>query len=208
MAMEHTELLKIDRPADVVWEWMSDARNVLSINFFHERGDWPERIDKAGMRVDLPHNFWGLHRERRGATIRSYRKYHISYGDYKLKDEPGVDTFPHNQSFTVIPVDDDSCIVMNQIKGVYVWPVPRFVREWAFRKFMPVILHDDLLVIAAAVGVGDPSKIKKPLGTLMWPFMVAFGSKFIKSSSRTKIVNDAKTFQPKTGSGTRRTTEV
>ena len=196
MAMKHTELLKIDKPADEVWEFMKDMRNVLSVNFFHERGDWPEPIEKAGMRVDLPHNFWGMAKEKRGATVRSYRKYHFSYGDYKLKETPGVDTFPHNQSFTVIPVDDKSCIVMDEIKGVYVWPVPKFIREWAFRKFMPVILHDDLLVIAAAVGAGDGKKIKKPLGTLMWPFMVAFGSKFIKSSGRTKIINDAKKFKP------------
>lgn len=200
MAMTHTELLRINKSADEVWEWMKDGRNVLSINFFHEYGDWPEPIEKAGMRVDLPHNFWGLHKERRGATVRTYEKYKFAYGDYKLKDTPGVDTFPHSQAFTVVPIDDKSCIVMDEIKGVYVWPVPKFVREWAFRKFMPVILKDDLLVIAAAVGAGDGKKIKKPLGTLMWPFMVAFGTKFIKSSGRTKIIEDAKKFKPAAGS--------
>ena len=198
MAMEHTQLLKVDKSADEVWEWLKDARNYLSANIFHEYGDWPEPIMEAGVRVPLPHNFFGL-KENRGATIRAYRKYHISYGDYKLKTEKGVDTFPHNVSITVVPVDDKSCILMEHIQGVYVWPVPKFFREWAFRKFMPIILHDDLCVIAVAVRAMSPDAVKKPLGLIMWPAMVFFGGKFIKTSSRQKIINDAKEFKPTTG---------
>jgi len=196
MAMEHTQLLLVNRSADEVWEWMKDARNVIGMNIFHERVEWDEPITRAGVRVPVPHNFFGLHRERRGVTVRAYRRYHVGFGEYKLKEEKGIDVFPHSQELTVVPVDDKRSILVNHIRGVYVFPVPKFFREYLFRKYIPKILHDDNCVCAVGVGAMSPDEIRKPFGLILWPAMVFFGGKFIKQSTRTRIIEQAKSYKP------------
>jgi hypothetical protein len=191
MPYTHEQLLKIDKPADVVWEWMSDARRLLEVNMFHESVDWPEPITEAGARVPVPHNFFGMYRQKRGAYIREYRKYRIAFGEFKMPDEKGHDPFPHSQSFTIVPVDDESCIVINRIRGTYVFPGAKYVGERLFRRYMPTILHDDNCVIAIAVGAMEPHKLPKPKGLFLWPFM-AIGGKVVKRSTRRAIVKAAK----------------
>jgi hypothetical protein len=187
----HEQLLLINKPADEVWEWMSDARRLLKVNMFHESVDWPEPITSAGVRVPVPHNFFGVYRQKRGAYVNAYRKYHIAFGEHKDKEEKGPDPFPHSQSFTIVPVDAERCIIINRIRGTYVFPGAKYFGERLFRRYMPHILDDDNHVIAAAVGAIEPTEIPKPKGLILWPFM-ALGAKIVKSSTRREIVAHAK----------------
>jgi hypothetical protein len=190
MAYTHEELTLIAKPADVVWEWMSDARNLLMVNMFHESVLADEPITTAGVKVEVPHNFFGIYRQRREVHITGFRKYHIAFGEHKHPDVDGVDPFPHSQSFTVVPVDEKRCIILNRIRGTYVFPGAKYFGERLFRRYMPFILGDDNAVIAAAVGAIDAADIPKPKGLVLWPFM-ALGAKFVKASTRRQIVAKA-----------------
>jgi hypothetical protein len=187
----HEQLLLVHKPADEVWEWMSDARRLLKVNMFHESVEWPEPITSAGITVPVPHSFFGLYRQKRAASIHAYRKYHIGFGEYKMAEEHGPDPFPHSQSFTIVPVADTSCIILNRIRGTYVFPGAKYFGERLFRRYMPVILDDDNHVLAAAVGAIESHQIPRPKGLLLWPLM-AMGAKFVKKSTRREIVAKAK----------------
>lgn len=187
MPYTHEQLLLVDKPAEDVWEWMSDARNVLKVNMFHESVESAEPITTAGVKVNVPHNFFGVYRQLRQVHITAFRKYYIAFGEHKAPEVAGVDPFPHSQSFTIVPVDGKRCIILNRIKGTYVFPGARYFGERLFRRYMPFILGDDNHVIAAAVGAIDPTNIPKPKGLVLWPFM-ALGAKFVKSSTRRQIV--------------------
>jgi hypothetical protein len=169
---------------------MSDARNLLMVNMFHESVLADEPITTAGVKVEVPHNFFGIYRQRREVHITGFRKYHIAFGEHKHPDVDGVDPFPHSQSFTVVPVDEKRCIILNRIRGTYVFPGAKYFGERLFRRYMPFILGDDNAVIAAAVGAIDATDIPKPKGLVLWPFM-ALGAKFVKASTRRQIVAKA-----------------
>src|SRR5439155_18465014 len=101
--------LRIHASADTVWGWMGDARRLLSLNIFHTAVAYPEPMMQAGLRVPIPHHIWGLYRQTRIARIRAYRKYFVAWGELQ---EHGLDRFPHSQSFTVVPLDEESCLVV------------------------------------------------------------------------------------------------
>lgn len=180
-------LLRVEAPAKVVWEWMSDPHNLFSINMFHAEVHIDEDELKPGSLVTIDHDFFGAYQQRRQARIREVRPYFVAFGEYKAPEVPGRDPFPHIQSFQVVPVDDDSCILVNHISGRYVFPGSGVLGERLFARYMPAILDDDNQVIAIGCGAMEATKLRIPKGLLLWPLMV-FGSRFVKKSTRRQVL--------------------
>ncbi len=140
--------LHIDAPAEVVWEWMADVRRLLRLNVFHTAVDYPEPAMQAGLEIPVRHNIFGLYRQTRIARIRAYRRYFVAWGELQ---PTGVDRFPHSQSFTVIPLDRQRCIVVNALRGKLNIPAVRYWFLPLYRHLAPRILEHENRQIAAAV---------------------------------------------------------
>lgn len=184
-------LLRVDASADVVWNWMSEPHNIFSINIFHAEVETDEPELRAGAVYTIHHDFFGFYQQKRQAKIREVQPYFVAFGEYKSPDAPGRDPFPHNQSFQVVPVDDDSCIIVNRINGRYVFPGSNLFGERLFRRYIPVILDDDNQVIAIGCGAMEPTKLHVPKGLLLWPAMVA-SARFVKKSTRRQVLEKMK----------------
>jgi ligand-binding SRPBCC domain-containing protein len=184
-------LRRVEAPADVVWRWMTKTENLFSVNLFHAEVHSDEPELRQGAVVTIDHDFFGVYQQRRQAKIRELRPYFVAFGEFKGPEEPGRDPFPHNQSFQVVPVDDESCILVNRINGRYVFPGADLLGERLFRRYMPYILDDDNQVIAIGCGAMEPTKLHTPKGLLLWPAMVA-GARFVKKSTRRQVLERMK----------------
>lgn len=190
-------LMRLEKPADEVWAWMSQPKNLLAVNIFHAEVEPDvETLDsfEVGQVITIDHDFFGAYQQRRQAKVRETGPYFVEFGEYKHPDAPGIDPFPHRQSFQLVPVDDKSCIVANRIWGSYV--IPKFAGgdrtgEFLFRRYMPAILDDDNQVIAIGSGAMEPSKLKIPTGLLLWP-LLAYGGRFVKKSTRRQVLEQMK----------------
>lgn len=186
-------MLRVEAPADVVWGWMSDPKNLFRVNMLHAEVVTQEGELQVGQTYVIDHNFLGLYDQRREAKVREVRPYFVAFGEYKLPEEPGRDAFPHRQSFQVVPVDDESCIIVNRIDGRYIFPgsTTFALGERLFRRYMPVILDDDNQVIAAGAGAIEPTEVKPPKGMVLWPLMV-WSARFVKKSTRRQVLEQVK----------------
>ena len=185
-------LMRVDAPADVVWTWMSDPRNLFRVNVLHAEVDTDETELRAGAVIPIDHDFFGFYQQRRLARIREVRPRFVSFGEYKAPEVPGRDPFPHQQSFRVVPVDDTSCILVNSISGRYVFPGSSMLGEPLFRRYMPALLDDDNQVVAAGCGAMPPGEVRRPPGLILWPLM-AFGARFVKKSTRRQLLEQMRT---------------
>lgn len=188
-------LLRVGAPAEVVWGWMTEPRNLFGINMFHAEVHTDEDELQAGSIVTIDHDFFGAYQQRRQARIRELRPYFVAFGEHKSTDEPGRDPFPHHQSFQVVPVDDESCILINRINGRYVFPGSGVLGERLFRRYMPAILDDDNQMIAIGCGAMAPDKLRLPRGLLLWPLM-AYGGRFVKKSTRRQVLETMRAGPP------------
>src|SRR2546422_2606441 len=102
--------LQINASADTVWDWMADARRLLSLNIFHVAVSYPEPAMQAGLCIPIMHHIWGLYRQTRIARIRAYRKYFVAWGELQ---GPGLVRFPHRQSFTAVPLAAQPPLLVN-----------------------------------------------------------------------------------------------
>jgi hypothetical protein len=184
-------LLRVEASADVVWEWMSQPQNLFAVNMLHAEVHTDETELREGAVITIDHDFFGAYQQRRQAKIREVRPYFVAFGEYKSPEVPGRDPFPHNQSFQLVPVDDDSCVIVNRITGRYVFPGADLVGERLFDRYMPAILDDDNQVIAVGCGAMEPTKVRRPAGLLLWPLMV-ISARFVKKSTRRKLLEDMK----------------
>ena len=185
-------LMRVDAPADVVWTWMSDPRNLFRVNVLHAEVDTDETELRAGAVIPIDHDFFGFYQQRRLARIREVRPRFVSFGEYKAPEVPGRDPFPHQQSFRVVPVDDTSCILVNSISGRYVFPGSSVLGEPLFRRYMPALLDDDNQVVAVGCGAMPPGEVRRPPGLILWPLM-AFGARFVKKSTRRQLLEQMRT---------------
>lgn len=188
-------LLRVEAPAAVVWEWMSKPRNLFSVNMLHAEVLTDEEELRPGAVYTIDHDFFGFYQQRRQAKIREIRPNFVAFGEFKAPEEPGRDPFPHNQSFHLVPVDDDSCILVNHIRGRYVFPGANLVGESLFRRYMPAILDDDNQMIAIGCGALEPGKLKRPAGLILWP-LIAIGGRFVKRSTRREVLERMKAERP------------
>src|SRR2546428_12279981 len=85
---ECERFLQINAAADMVWDWMADARRLLSLNIFHVAVPDPEPVMQAGLCVPIMHHIWGLYRPTRIARIHAYRKDFLASGEIS-GDRPG-----------------------------------------------------------------------------------------------------------------------
>jgi hypothetical protein len=184
-------LLRIEAPADEVWGWMVQPQNILGVNIFHAevQADKPELA--KGDVYTIEHDFFGAYKQTRHARVLDVRPNYISFGEYKAPEVPGKDPFPHNQSFQVVPLDDDSCIVVNHISGRYIFPGSGVLGEPLFNRYIPFLLDDDNQMIAIGCGAMAPTKLTIPKGLLLWPAMVA-GARFTKKSTRRQMLEKMK----------------
>jgi ligand-binding SRPBCC domain-containing protein len=185
-------IMRVDAPADVVWDWMSTPRNLFSVNMLHAEVDTDEAELRPGAVITIEHDFFGFYQQRRQAKIREVRPYFVAFGEFKAPEAPGRDPFPHNQSFQVVPVDDTSSILVNRISGRYVFPGSGVLGERLFRRYMPALLDDDNQVVAVGCGAMPPGKVRRPPGLILWPLM-AFGARFVKRSTRRQLLEQMKT---------------
>jgi len=188
--------LRVNASADTIWEWLQDPRNAFSVNIFHADVQHDGSPISAGSIVPIVHDFFGAHKELRNARVTEFRKYFVAWGEY-LAPNPGSkakDSFPHRQSFEVVPIDDGHCELVNRISGKYRFPGSNVFGEPLFKKYMPYILDDDNKVIAAGAGVLDAGKVKIPRGLLLWPLMAA-AAKFTKKSTRRDVLERVKATQ-------------
>jgi hypothetical protein len=140
--------LQINASADTVWDWMADARRLLSLNIFHVAVMYSEPVMQAGLCVPIVHHIWGLYCQTRVARIRAYRKYFVAWGELQ---EHGFDRFPHSQSFTVVPLDAQTCLVVNRLRGQFRIPGARYWFLPVYRQLAPRILDYENRRIATAV---------------------------------------------------------
>jgi hypothetical protein len=179
--------MRLDVPADVAWEWMRDPRNLFSVNIFHAEVEFDEPELRVGSVVRVPHDFFGVLKQERQAKVRELRKYFVAFGEHKIPAAPGRDAFPHKQSFEVVPIDDESCEIVNTLTGRYIFPGAKYVGERLFRRYMPVILDDDNKLIAVGCGAIPSADVKVPKGLILWPMFVAAG-RFTKKSTRRDVL--------------------
>jgi hypothetical protein len=144
--------LQINASADTVWRWMADVRHLLGLNIFHTAVEYPEPVMQAGLQVPIRHNICGLYRQTRLARIRAYRKYFVAWGELQ---EHGTDRFPHSQSFTVVPLEAQSCLVINRLRGQFRIPGARYWFLPLYRQLAPRILDYENRRIAAAMATLD-----------------------------------------------------
>ena len=186
--------LTVNASADTVWQWLEDPRNAFSVNIFHaEVHHDGSPIDKGSV-VEILHDFFGAHKELRHARVTSYRKYFVQWGEYLVPDpdnKKAKDSFPHRQSFEVVPIDDTHCEIVNRLSGKYRFPGSSRFGEPLFNKYMPYILDDDNQVIAAGCGAIDAADVKTPKGLFLWPLM-ASAARFTKKSTRRNVLEKAK----------------
>jgi ligand-binding SRPBCC domain-containing protein len=182
-------MLRVDAPADVVWDWMSDPRNLFRVNMLHADVLTDEDELSPGLVVTIDHDFFGLYRQRRQARVTAVEPYFVAFGEHKAPDVRGRDPFPHTQSFRVVPLDDGSCILVNSIVGRYTFPGSGVLGEPLFRRYMPALLDDDNQVVAVGCGALAPTKLHRPPGLLLWPLM-AYGARFVKRSTRRDVLEE------------------
>jgi ligand-binding SRPBCC domain-containing protein len=180
-------LLRVDAPAEEVWRWMADPRNLFAANMFHATVEFDGNELEVGDVIPIDHDFFGVYKQRRQAKIRELRPFFVAFGEHKSPEAPGRDPFPHSQSFQVVPVDDDSCIIVNRISGRYVFPGAGLIGERLFRRYMPAILDDDNQVVAIGCGAMEPTRLKVPKGLFLWPAM-ALGGRLVKKSTRRQVL--------------------
>ena len=185
--------LRLDVPADQVWDWLKNPHNAFSVNIFHAEVRYDSDEVAAGSVVTVVHDFFGVHKELRHARVTDFKPYYVAWGEYLVKDPEckAKDSFPHRQSFEVIALDKNHCELVNRISGKYKFPGSGKLGEPMFRKYMPHILDDDLRVIAAGCGAIAAADVKMPKGLLLWPLM-ASAARFTKKSTRRKVLDDMK----------------
>jgi ligand-binding SRPBCC domain-containing protein len=180
-------MLRVEAPADVVWDWMSEPRNLFAVNMLHAEVLTDEVELHPGLVVTIDHDFFGFYRQRRQARISAVERYFVAFGEHKAPGVPGRDPFPHTQSFRVVPLDEGSCILVNSIVGRYRFPGSGVLGEPLFRRYMPTLLDDDNQVVAVGCGALAPGKLRRPAGLLLWPLM-AYGARFVKRSTRRALI--------------------
>ena len=55
-------LMRVEAPADVVWGWMSDPRNLFRVNMLHAEVHTDETELRPGAVITVDHDFFGLYK--------------------------------------------------------------------------------------------------------------------------------------------------
>lgn len=88
--------LVVNKPADQIWEWLSDLRHAMTANQFHLSIDCDEavaRSPKVGLEVPILHSILN-HKAVRIARVTKVEDYAISWGERIPDDATYEDFFP------------------------------------------------------------------------------------------------------------------
>jgi len=152
MTLTCERTLVLEKPAEEVWAWLSDVRNAMTLDAFHEGVDYDGAEPRVGSVVPIHHNFWG-NRHVRLARITVYRPFAIGWGE-SLPDAQQVDTFPHSEAWRVEAVDGNRCTVRNSLKGAMQGSALRqLLGPYLWDLLIPSILDADLHALAFRLGL-------------------------------------------------------
>jgi hypothetical protein len=184
-------MMRIDAPADVVWEWLSDPRNLFRIDILHGAVDVRDTELRAGAVVTIDYDAFCLYRQRHRACIREVQPFRVSFAVERSPGGDGRDPFPHSQSFRVVPLERCSCILVNCVAGHLAFPGSSVAGERLFRRYMPAILDDHNQLVAVGCGALEPGKLRPPAGLV--GVAVAASARLGRRSTRAELLEQVRT---------------
>ena len=149
--------LVVNKPADQIWEWLSDLRHAMTANQFHLSIDCDEavaRSPKVGLEVPILHSILN-HKAVRIARVTKVEDYAISWGERIPDDATYEDSFPHSEGWRVEPLGSNRCRIQNHLRGRWMLPVGRLIGKHSWDVIIPPILDNDLQDVAFAAGAID-----------------------------------------------------
>ena len=156
-ALECRRELIVDKPADQIWEWLSDLRHAMTANQFHLSIDCEEaeaRHPRTGLEVPILHNVMGR-QAYRIARVTRFEDYTISWGE-RLPDDAGYeDAFPHSEGWHVEALGANRCRIQNHLRGRFMFPAGQVIGKHVWDTVIPPILDNDLQDVAFAAGAID-----------------------------------------------------
>ena len=156
-AFECKRELVVEKPADQVWEWLSDLRHAMTANQFHMSiycDDAEARHPRAGLDVPILHNVMGR-QAYRIARVTRVEDYAISWGE-RLPDNAGYeDAFPHSEGWRIESLAPNRCRIQNHLRGRFMFPVGQLIGQHVWDTVIPPILDNDLQDVAFAAGAID-----------------------------------------------------
>jgi hypothetical protein len=164
--------LIVDKPADQVWEWLSNLRHAMTANQFHlsiDCDDAVARSPKAGLEVPILHEIMG-HRAYRIARVTRFEDYAISWGERIPDDATYEDSFPHSEGWRIESLGSNRCRIQNHLRGRWMLPVGQLIGRHSWDIIIPPILDNDLQDVAFAAGAIDqkiPVEMPQVSGALL-----------------------------------------
>jgi hypothetical protein len=146
--------LVVDKPADHVWEWLSNIANIMTANQFHtaaEISDAEARNPRVGLDVPILHNISGR-KFYRIARIMKFTDYEIAWGERLPEGVTVEDSFPHGEGWKVEPLGPNKCRIENQLRGQFKLPFGQIIGRQVWDAGIPIILDNDLQDVALASG--------------------------------------------------------
>ncbi len=128
--------IRVEAPAEAVFESLLDPAFVFSLNLFHRAVDCDDPTLRRGSIARIDHRFFGLRRELRVARVHCCADGRVAWGELA---DGAHDVFPHSQSFTIRPLSKATCAVLNELRGSFRFPGARL---WTpvYRVVVPRIL--------------------------------------------------------------------
>jgi hypothetical protein len=140
----------IDKPAAEVWDWLSDVRNAMTADHFHEAIEYDQKVTGPGPVVPIRHNIFGRRFLKLG-RITKYEPFHVAWGERQAPGY-GPDMFPHSVAYRVLPGNSSQCTVVSRVRGTWQAPLARLIGPYVWSLLLPPVLDADLAEIAFAVG--------------------------------------------------------
>jgi hypothetical protein len=146
--------LLVDKPAEQVWDWLSNLRHAMTANQFHmsiDCGESEARHPRVSLEVPILHNVMGR-QAYRIARVTRFENYAISWGE-RLPDDAGYeDAFPHSEGWKVEALGPNRCKIQNHLRGRFMFAAGQYIGKHVWETVIPPILDNDLQDVAFASG--------------------------------------------------------
>ncbi len=146
--------LIVDKPADQIWEWLTDLRHAMTANQFHmsiDCDDAEARHPRVGLEVPILHNVMGR-QAYRIARVTRVEDYSIAWGERLPDNATYEDAFLHSEGWKIEPLGPNRCRIQNHLRGQFVFPVGQLIGKHVWDTVIPPILDNDLQDVAFAAG--------------------------------------------------------
>ena len=147
--------LIVDKPADQVWDYISNLRNAMTANQFHlsiDCADAVARAPRTGLEVPILHEIMG-HRAYRIARITRFEDYSISWGERIPDDATYEDSFPHSEGWKIESLGSNRCRIQNHLRGRWMLPVGQLIGRHSWDIIIPPILdtsiYDEVVTVTS-----------------------------------------------------------